>query len=85
MGAYMSKKLEDILAEDFVCSRCKNEGAIVQKVAMPGVGLSRFIDVQHHRYVFVSCDYCGHSEVFNLTVLEGKDDLGTFFDALFSG
>ncbi len=81
----MGKKLEGILAEGFVCSRCKNEGAIVDKVAMPGVGFSRFIDIQHKRYALVSCDYCGHTEVFNLTVLEGKDDWGTFFDVLFSG
>lgn len=81
----MGKRTEDILAEEFVCSRCKSTGALVDKLAMSGVGFSRFFDIQHHRYAFVSCDYCGHTEIFNLRVLEGHDDLGTFIDVLFSG
>jgi predicted nucleic-acid-binding Zn-ribbon protein len=81
----MGKSLEAILADAFVCERCQGSGAIVEKIAVSGVGASRFFDIQHHRYVFVSCDYCGHTTVFNLTVLEGKDDLGLFLDTLFSG
>jgi hypothetical protein len=51
---------------------------------MSGVGISRFFDIQHHRYVFVSCDYCGYTEIFNLRVLEGQDDPGMILDVLFS-
>jgi predicted nucleic-acid-binding Zn-ribbon protein len=80
----MGKRTEDILAEEFACSHCKSSGAIVEKIAMPGVGVSRFFDIQHHRYAFVSCDYCGYTEIFNLRILEGQDDLGTFVDILFS-
>ena len=80
----MGKRTEDILADEFVCSHCKSSGAIVEKIAMPGVGVSRFFDIQHHRYAFVSCDYCGYTEIFNLRILEGQDDLGTFVDILFS-
>ena len=49
----MGERLEDILAEDFICSRCNSSGAILEKVVMAGVGLSRFIDVQHHRYALL--------------------------------
>ncbi len=79
------QRIEDILASEFICSHCKGAGATVQKLAMSGVGFSRFFDIQHHRYAFVSCNNCGSTEIFNLRVLEGKDDLGTFIDVLFSG
>lgn len=48
-------------------------------------GFSRFFEIQPYRYAFASCLNCGHTEVFDLRVLEGKDDLGTFIDVLFSG
>jgi hypothetical protein len=80
----MGKRTVDILADEFVCRHCEHSGAIVEKIAMSGVGVSRFFDIQHHQYAFVSCDYCGYTEIFNLKVLNGHDDLGTFIDVLFS-
>jgi predicted nucleic-acid-binding Zn-ribbon protein len=50
---------------------------------MSGTGLSRFLEIQRHRYAFVSCTNCGYSEVFNLKMLEGKDNLGDFLEILF--
>lgn len=81
----MAKRIEDMLASEFICAHCKGSGAEVQKLAMSGVGFSRFLDIQPHRYAFVSCNNCGYTEIFNLRVLEGHDNLGTFIDALFSG
>jgi hypothetical protein len=78
-------RVEDLLASKFVCNRCKSRGAHAERLAMSGTGLSRLFDIQPHRYVFLSCHRCGYTEVFNLRTLEGKDDLGTFLDALFSG
>jgi hypothetical protein len=51
---------------------------------MAGTGISRFLEIQPYRYAFVSCHNCGFTEVFNLKMLEGKDDLGTFLDILFA-
>ena len=81
----MSKQTEQLLADQFICSHCDQHGAHVEKLAMSGTGLSRLFDIQHHRYAFVSCNNCGSTEVFNLKVLDGKDNLGTFIDILFSG
>jgi uncharacterized protein len=75
---------ESILAQEFVCARCHGAGAHVERLSMSGTGLSRFLEIQPHRYAFVSCKSCGYTEVFNLKVLQGKDDLGTFLDILFS-
>lgn len=72
-----------LLASKFVCTHCGNKGGQIQELAMSGVGLTRLIEVQPYRYTFVSCPNCGYTEVFNLDILEGHDDLGVFLDALF--
>jgi predicted nucleic-acid-binding Zn-ribbon protein len=82
----MSKqnRVEDALAQEFTCPRCKQAGAHVEKLAMSGTGLSRLLEIQTYRYAFVSCHNCGYTEVYNLHTLEGKDDLGTILEVLFS-
>ena len=76
--------IEKQLGEAFVCAKCQHKGGDVQKLAMSGTGLSRLLEVQLHRYSFVSCLNCGYTEVYNLKTLEGKDDLGTLLEILFS-
>jgi predicted nucleic-acid-binding Zn-ribbon protein len=51
---------------------------------MSGTGLSRLLEIQQYRYVFASCDNCGFTEIYNLRMLEGKDNLGTFLEILFA-
>lgn len=80
----MSKKTEDILAEVFTCQYGHDSGAIVERIAVTGTGFSRFVDVQHHLYAYVSCATCGYTEIFSLKVLEGKEDPGKFLDTLFA-
>ncbi len=52
---------------------------------MSGTGFSRMFDVQPYRYAFASCTNCGYTEVYNLDILRGRDDLGGFLDVLFAG
>lgn len=73
------------LANAFVCAKCQRRGAHVEKLAMSGTGLSRLLEFQPYRYAYASCHNCGYTEVYNLRVLEGKDDLGSFLDLLFAG
>jgi predicted nucleic-acid-binding Zn-ribbon protein len=77
--------VENLLAEEFICQRCKSAGAHVERLSMSGTGISRFFDIQPYRYAFVSCTNCGYTEIFNLRMLESKDDPGLFLDVLFSG
>lgn len=72
-----------ILSDQFVCARCGHSGAHVERLAMSGTGLSRFLEIQRYRYAFTSCHNCGYTEVYNLRMLEGKDDLGSFLEVLF--
>jgi predicted nucleic-acid-binding Zn-ribbon protein len=80
----MAQQVDALLAQEFVCPRCEQQGAHVERLAMSGTGISRFLEIQAYRYVFASCNNCGYTEVYNLRTLEGKDNLGTFLEILFS-
>lgn len=75
--------INDQLAESFVCAHCHQKGGKAQELAMSGTGLSRLLEVQPYRYTFVSCNNCGYTEIYNLNILQGRDDLSTFLDILF--
>jgi predicted nucleic-acid-binding Zn-ribbon protein len=77
-------EVDELLAQEFVCARCEQKGAHVERLSMSGTGLSRLFEIQPYRYAFVSCTDCGYTEVFNLRTLEGKDNLGTFLEVLFA-
>jgi len=77
-------KADQLLAQEFVCQHCGHHGAHVERLAMSGTGFSRFLEIQRYRYAFVSCTNCGYTEVFNLRMLEGKDNLGAFLEVLFA-
>jgi predicted nucleic-acid-binding Zn-ribbon protein len=76
---------EELLAQEFVCARCHQKGAHVERLAMSGTGISRLFEFQPYQYAFASCANCGYTEVYNLHILEGRDDLGNFLDVLFGG
>lgn len=80
----MGREVDHLLAREFTCARCRQEGAHVERLAMSGTGISRLLEIQAYRYAFVSCNNCGYTEVYNLRMLEGKDNLGTFLEILFS-
>lgn len=40
--------LEQLLAENFVCTRCDQKMARVKTLAMSGAGLTRIFDLQPH-------------------------------------
>jgi predicted nucleic-acid-binding Zn-ribbon protein len=77
-------KIEDNLAGAFVCPKCLHSGGHVEHLAMSGTGLSRMFEIQAYRYAFVSCKNCGYTEIYNLKVLKGKDDLGTILEIIFA-
>ncbi len=72
------------LADAFICAKCHQRGAHVERLAMSGTGLSRLMEIQPYRYAFVSCNNCGYTEIYNLKTLEGKDNLGTLLEVLFA-
>lgn len=75
--------ITDQLGASFVCARCDSKGGTAQQLAMSGTGISRLLEIQPYRYAFVSCNNCGYTEIFNLDILNRRDDLGNFLDVLF--
>ena len=78
------KNIEKEIESRFVCAKCRSSGAKVKSLAMTGTGISRFLDIQHNRYIFTSCNNCGYTEVYNLDILSGsKDEVGNILDIIF--
>lgn len=74
--------IEESLAARFTCVKCRNIGGRTRAVSMSGVGLSRLIDLQLNKYIFVSCNHCGYTEAYDYNKVEsGGMDL---LDLLFS-
>ncbi|MFC3802461.1 zinc ribbon domain-containing protein [Cohnella sp. GCM10012308] len=78
-------ELAAMLEDRFVCRRCGSNGGIAKQVAMTGTGLSKLWDIQHHHYLFVSCERCGAVEIYDPEMLLGRKpgSLGTVLDILF--
>ena len=80
------RDIEQDLARRFVCAKCHSQGAKVRTLAMTGTGLSRLLDFQHNQYVFVSCERCGYSEIYDKRTLSSADGGGMdILDLLFGG
>ena len=61
--------------QEFKCPKCQNRGAVTKRLSMTGTGLSKLLDIQMNKYLFVSCSRCGYSEVYNLKILEGRGNV----------
>jgi len=78
-------KIDDELAARFVCTKCENQGATTKRFAASGTGLSKLFDIQHNKFITVSCSNCGYTEIYNPDILEGKSHLGDVLDVIFGG
>lgn len=79
------KDTEKEIEARFVCAKCRSSGAKVKSLSMTGTGISKFLDIQHNRYIYASCNNCGYTEVYNLDILSGsKDKVGNILDVIFS-
>jgi uncharacterized protein len=76
-------KIEDEFKEKFVCAKCKSTEAISKNIATTGDGFSRLIDLQHNEFMVITCKTCGYSEMYDLEILESKNNLTPFLDLFF--
>jgi predicted nucleic-acid-binding Zn-ribbon protein len=81
----LAMTIDEQLAQRFSCPKCRRSGAEVKRFAATGTGLTKIMDIQHNKYIAVSCQYCGFTELYNPDMLEGKRHLGDVLDVLFSG
>ncbi len=75
--------LDQELARRFVCAKCRRQGGRVKRFAATGTGLSRLFNVQHNKFVAVSCTNCGYTELYNPQILERKGVGMDVLDLLF--
>jgi len=68
--------IENRLSAEFHCPKCNSVGAQVRNVAMAGGLLSRIFNLQHNRFIAVSCHQCGYTEFYDARRLQG-DALGS--------
>jgi predicted nucleic-acid-binding Zn-ribbon protein len=74
--------LEKKFSQYHVCQKCQHRDARVERISSRGTGFARLMQKD---FLAVSCQYCGYTELFHLSVLEGRSDLGNFLRGLFGG
>lgn len=72
------------IENNYKCAKCGHDDCKTAEVAMTGTGLSKLMDVQHHHYLFVSCLRCGGVDIYDPSVLRGRQSgaFGTLLDLL---
>lgn len=73
-------RLDEQIAQRFSCPKCKHRGAKVKRISTTGTGFSKLFDIQHNKFIVVSCQYCGFTEFYNPEFIEGKSHLGSILD-----
>jgi predicted nucleic-acid-binding Zn-ribbon protein len=66
------EKVNRRLIESFVCPKCETRDAQVRHVATSGTGISRWLDIQHQEFAYVSCARCGYTEVYDLRTVRAN-------------
>jgi predicted nucleic-acid-binding Zn-ribbon protein len=72
------------IEHNYACAKCGHNECKTAEVAMTGTGLSKLLDIQHHVYLFVSCIRCGGVDIYDPSVLRGRQagTFGTMLDLL---
>ncbi len=50
----------------FSCLKCGHKKNKIQKHALSGTGISRFLNIQRHKYYAVICEKCGFVEMYEM-------------------
>lgn len=78
--------IEDEIQDRFKCQKCGHTECHSRELAMTGTGFSKLFDVQNNYFLFVSCDHCGHTDVFDSDIVKGKRGAGIdVLDFFFGG
>lgn len=86
MNGSLFQQLKAAAQHRFRCSKCSHRQAAVDRIAVTGAGLSRFLDIQNRRLITVSCTRCGFTEVYNERAITGKSySTGDIIDFILGG
>ena len=76
-------RIDEQLASVFRCPKCHHSGAVARRFAGTGTGITRLLDIQHNKFIALSCRNCGFTELYQPDVLEGAGNLGNILDVIF--
>jgi hypothetical protein len=74
--------IEKSFAEHYRCQKCDHREARIERISGRGTGLAR---IARKDFLAVSCENCGYTDLFNLTILEGRSDMQNILRGLFGG
>ena len=75
--------LEEQIVEKFQCVKCTGQTCSVRYISTTGSGLSKLMNVQNNKFLIVTCENCGYSEMYDGRILGAKTGLADFLDVLF--
>jgi len=65
--------------QNYACAKCGSTKCETGAIRTTGSGLSRFLNLQNHKFGFMACEACGYTEFYRM---DGRGGLGTVFDIL---
>lgn len=65
----------------FICSKCQNTTFTQDRFRAVGGFFSRLFNLQHKKFITISCNACGYTELYKTTTSTGENVL----DFLFGG
>ena len=77
----MNKQDAKEISERFHCPKCHNHGAEVSQFAATGGGFSKLIDLQNKKFITISCNTCGYTEMYKSKTSLG----GNILDVIIGG
>ncbi|OZM58097.1 hypothetical protein CIB95_00525 [Lottiidibacillus patelloidae] len=63
------------------CVKCGCTTTTQKEIATTGTGLSKLLDIQHNKFIVISCTDCGYSELYN----KKSSTAGNIVDLFFGG
>ena len=61
----------------YICKNCPNTEYTTGEIRTTGSGISRFLNLQNKKFVTVSCNECGYTDLYKT---DGSGKLGTILD-----
>lgn len=75
---------ENLIRQNFRCSKCNGNDCVIGGLAATGKGLSKMFDVQVNKFTTVSCSGCGYTEFYNDNI-SGKLTASDWADIFIGG
>ena len=63
--------------QTYTCKNCPNTEYTTGEIRTTGGGIARFLNLQNKKFITVSCNECGYTDLYQV---DGSGKLGTILD-----